>query len=400
VVRTLIVVWLGMTSVLAGCARPETAAPAPPHSSPPPGGPGWRAVTDVPLSPRQNAIGLWTGSEVLLIGGSDAPVCPPMADCVADPTPLADGAAYDPATGAWRPLAAAPTPLLNASAVMVGQTAYFLHPSWSDRDHRLLAYDTAAGRWRTYPAPGDPATSYELVAAGNRLVALHGTDESSESSQPGPDLVLDPAAGTWGELPDDPMGPAFNRNAEWFNGELLVFENKLVANPGATPTLVRSAALNLEAGTWRRLPDAPMLNTGPWHPVGPRLVNPTLGGTDGGEINNYGRSYPFGGVIDPVSGRFAPLPKPPRAKPYNESAGVLTTDSALYVNHEGLLLDATTEAWITIPSLPDGQAAGRTTVAAGTDMFVFGGGVWPGPDGKGELINRAWLWSPRRDTGG
>jgi hypothetical protein len=160
------------------------------------------------------------------------------------------------------------------------------------------------------------------------------------------------------------------------------------------PTFVRSAALNLQTGRWRRLPDAPMLNTGPWHPVGSRLVNPTLGGTDGGEINNYGRTYPFGGVIDPASGRFTPLPKAPRAKPYDESAGVVTADGALYRGSEGLLLDALTDSWITIPSLPDGRAAARTTVAAGTDMFVFGGGVWPGPDGKGELINHAWLWSP------
>jgi hypothetical protein len=387
--------------VLAGCARPEPVAQG--HQpSPPPAGPGWRAVADVPLSARQNAIGLWTGSEVLLFGGSDAEVCPPNADCMSDPTPRSDGAAYSPATGAWRPLAPAPAPLLYASPALVGRTAYFLHSAWAwpDPERRLLAYDTAANRWQTYPAPGDTATWYELVAAGDRLVALHGTDESSESSKPGPDMVFEPATGTWRALPDDPMGRAFNRHATWFNGELFVFENKLVANPGVEPTLVRWAALNLETGRWRRLPDAPMLFTGSWLPAGPYLINPALGGTDGGEVNNYGREYPFGGILDPASGRFTPLPKAPQAKPYDESAGVVGADGALYRGPEGLLLDTVANKWITVPSLPDGKAAGRTVVAAGTDMFVFGGGVWPGADGKGELINRAWLWSPRVAAGG
>jgi hypothetical protein len=352
----------------------------------------------VPLNPRQLAVGLWTGREVLLIGGSDAPVCPPMADCVGDTTPLADGAAFDPATGAWRPIAPAPVGIFNVSAVLVGQTAYFLHPAWMlpAPPKEMFAYDVAADRWRSLPRPGDDTTFYELVAAGDRLVALHSSDESIESFRPGPDLVFDAAAGQWRELPDDPMGPAFNRNAAWFRGELLVFENKLVDNPGsAAPTLVRSAALNLVTGRWRRLPDAPMLNPGPWHPVGSRLVNPTLGSADGGKINNWGRHYPFGGAIDPASGRFSPLPKPPRAKPYNESAGVVTADTALYVSAQGLILDAVAGAWVTVPTLPDGDATLRTTVAAGTDMFVFGGGVWPGPDGKGQLINHAWFWSPR-----
>jgi hypothetical protein len=249
--------------------------------------------------------------------------------------------------------------------------------------------------------PPGSTTWYELVAAGDRLVALHGSDESSESGKPGPDLVVDPATGGWRELPPNPLGPGFNRNAVWFRGELFVFDNKLVDNPGATaPTLVRSAALNLDSGRWRRLPDAPMLFPGPWLPAGLRLVNPSLGSADGGEVGNWGRHYPFGGVLDPATGRFTPLPAAPGATEVTGSAGVLTADSALYLGPGALLLDATTNSWITVPSLPDGDASRRTTVAAGTDMFVFGGGVWPGPDGKGELINHAWLWSPRAGTGG
>jgi hypothetical protein len=390
--RNVVMVSVVMALVLAGCARPEPTAKTGPPA-------GWRSVADVPLSPRQGAHGLWTGREVLLIGGSDADICPPAADCRGgDSTPLTDGTAFDPATGAWRPIAPPPAPLDNPSSVMLGQTAYFLQSAhaWSPIQ-KLFAYDVAADTWRTYsvPLPTDTAPAYDLVAAGDRLVALHGSDESTDRT-PGPDLIFDPAPGEWRELPEDPLGPAFDRNAAWFKGELIVFEHKLVPSPGAVePSLVRSAALNLATEAWRVLPDVPMLYTGPWMTIGSRLVNPSLGSADGGEVGNWGRGYPYGGALDPATGRFTPLPAAPGQTETTASAGVVTADSALYLGAGTFLLDATTDSWITVPPLPEGQVSGYTTVTAGTDLFIFGGGVWPGPDGKGKLLNSVWLWSPR-----
>jgi hypothetical protein len=40
----------------------------------------------------------------------------------------------------------------------------------------------------------------------------------------------------------------------------------------------------------RRLPDSELLTTGPWIPVDGKLVNPSLGSADGGEVNNWGRT--------------------------------------------------------------------------------------------------------------
>lgn len=63
----------------------------------------WRELAAPPLSPRETPTGFWTGEEVVLVGGSDAPPCPPNAGCqVPKVPPLADGAAFDPASGAWR----------------------------------------------------------------------------------------------------------------------------------------------------------------------------------------------------------------------------------------------------------------------------------------------------------
>lgn len=41
---------------------------------------------------------------------------------------------------------------------------------------------------------------------------------------------------------------------------------------------------------------------GSWTWTGQRLVDPTLGGADGGQVNNYGRVIPYGGRLDPATG--------------------------------------------------------------------------------------------------
>ena len=59
----------------------------------------WRTVPAGPLAPRSNHAMVWTGREVLVWGG--------LASGTADGH-LADGAAFDPATDAWKPLPKAP----------------------------------------------------------------------------------------------------------------------------------------------------------------------------------------------------------------------------------------------------------------------------------------------------
>ncbi|MGH3038274.1 MAG: hypothetical protein ACRDLZ_02545 [Gaiellaceae bacterium] len=66
---------------------------------------------------------------MIFVGGSDAPPCPPWAQC-ATPTepPLADGAAYDPIAETWRTIANAPVGFSWSDAVIVGSTAYLWIP--------------------------------------------------------------------------------------------------------------------------------------------------------------------------------------------------------------------------------------------------------------------------------
>jgi hypothetical protein len=369
----------------AGACAPgpsETAAPA-----------GWQKVADSPLGPREQALGLWTGREVLLIGGSDAEPCMPNADCAVDPTPLTDGAAYEPGTGRWRPLAASPVPLLGAQGVVLGPSAYVL-PN-AERPE-LFVHRIDRNTWTRLAVPFHPQHGYRLLAAGGRLVAYQSSDENA----PGDDYVLDPATSAWTALPADPLGKAFNRGMAWSGRELMLFDHELIPHPGADgPALTRIAALDLTTGTWRRLPDAPMLSTGPWLLAGDRLVNPSLGGADGGRIGNWGRPYPNGGIVGTATGAWSALPDPPGGATLDAEAlggGARTGTSAVFVGLTEYVLDTTTSTWQSVPALPGGRATGYTVVAAGGRMLVSGGARWGRSEDDGTLLATTWIWTPGR----
>ena len=89
----------------------------------------WRKAPAAPLSPRERALGIWTGREALVIGGSDAPPCPSGASCGRQARPpLRDGAAFNPRTRSWRRIAAAPVGFDFAEGALVGRTAFVAAP--------------------------------------------------------------------------------------------------------------------------------------------------------------------------------------------------------------------------------------------------------------------------------
>jgi hypothetical protein len=216
--------------------------------------PEWREVSPPPLSPRELPTGFWTGEEVILVGGSDAPPCPPWAECAIPAVPpLSDGAAYDIETDTWRTIANAPVRFSWAQAVVVGPTAYLWIPGEPQRPQApsaFLAYGIDEDRWEELAMPTAEPGWYGLVDAGGRLVAVRSSDEAAER----PDLVYDPAASAWSELPDDPFTPGFDRIAVWDGEELLLFDHEIEAVDDDHVPL-RGAAFAFESGTWRELDD-------------------------------------------------------------------------------------------------------------------------------------------------
>lgn len=357
---------------------------------------GWRAAPPGPLSPRESVLGIWTGAEALFIGGSDNRPCPPTADCAAPGVPpLADGAAFDPRTGAWRLLAPAPVPFEWAQAVVIGTTAYVWAPGTPGRPRAaraFLAYDVDDDRWSTLPLPPtEPGSGYRIVRAGKRVVAYSGSDEHAER----PDFVFEPATQSWSELPDDPLTPGFDRWMVETEDGLVLLDHELVPNPNAErPSLLRTAVLPLDTGAWRPLRGARILGSGPLVADGARVVAPGLGLHDGGETNNWGRSYRDGGVLDTRTGAWTELPGWTRSRE-EPVAGVISRSGAHYFGPQGLLLNVVTGEWAEVPPLARyADVMGHTVVTAGRDMLVFGGVRWPPYAEGGVLLSELWIWSP------
>ncbi|MGH3022917.1 MAG: hypothetical protein ACRDNI_04605, partial [Gaiellaceae bacterium] len=219
----------------------------------------WRELPPPPLSPREFPTGFWTGSEIVLVGGSHAPPCHPSASCrPPDTPPLADGAAYDPRTGSWRTIPDAPVGFAWAEKVALGSTAYLWiagEPWRPEAPRAFLAYRFDGDRWEELPLPTHEGEEgwYHLANAGDRVVAYSSSDEERER----PDFVFDPASETWSELPDDPFSSGFDRVLIWSGQELLLFDHEIVPNPGGDgePLPLRGAALDLRTDEWRILED-------------------------------------------------------------------------------------------------------------------------------------------------
>ena len=232
----------------------------------------------------------------------------------------------------------------------------------------LLAYRIGADSWqRLRPPARDRRVSYRLLGAGSRLLAFGGGRGHA------PFKLLDGAG--WRRLPPDGLGHANARLLAWSGADLVA----LACGPsdGNTPCLARAAAFDFATRAWRRLPDSEVqMGGGVWWGDGEgRVVNPMLGGS--------------GGVLEVRTGTWSPLPDPPSENDW-EGTGVLTRTGAGYGAAQGYVLDMTSSTWLRIPPLAPAQS--RTVVAAGRDLFVFGGARFKRL--RGRLLATAKLWSP------
>lgn len=199
-----------------------------------PGTGTWRPLAPGPLSARRGAAAVWTGEEVLIWGGGHA----------------SDGAAYDPATDEWRALADSPLqPRTPVGAVWTG-TEMLVWGSVSRAASVVegAAYDPAADRWRELP-PAPFAlneataawTGRELIVFGARLDGNNWSDTEHARG-----AAFDPATDEWRVLPPYPFSPQAS-TAAWTGEELVVWDYEL-----------RAAAYDPARDEWRPLPDLPL----------------------------------------------------------------------------------------------------------------------------------------------
>ncbi len=214
---------------LAGGSGIRTAAPAPEIRVPPlattttagePSLPAqepdtWELIPEGPLSARAGFSAVWTGRELIVWGGNRG------AALV-----HADGAAYDPATGAWRELAPAPPgfgPRLWHSAVWTGSEMLLWGGYVEGRDDvEGVAYDPVTDLWRPLAAAGGPHRwLHTAVWTGREMIVWGGEVEGGQPGAGG--LAYDAAADTWRRLPEAPVPPSVLHTAVWTGREMIVW---------------------------------------------------------------------------------------------------------------------------------------------------------------------------------
>jgi hypothetical protein len=374
-----------VAAFLVGCSGSEPSSRAPSGA--------WRKAPSPPLSPRESARAVWTGHEVLIVSGSDAPPCPPNAQCAATRRPpLRDGAAFDPRTRTWRRIADAPVGFDFAESAVAGGTVFIATPGNDSRPASppaVLAYNVQHDRWRRLPTPPRPQRNYTLVAAGKRLVAY----DRGGGREDAPGYLLARDRRSWRPLPKAPLVPTSAQSMAWSGRELVLFRSAYVGRQGLRPPLARAAALRLGRGGWRKLPDSTTVLFGHyWVRVGSRLIDPELG--DGGEEYRWGR--PIGGIVEPAAGVWSDLPNPPAEGPFEAGIGVLTPTGGHYFSPHGWVLDTSDNSWIRVPRLggPRDTVSGRTLASAGRKLLLFGGARFDRKTPGGRLLDSVWLWSP------
>lgn len=341
----------------------------------------WRELPTPPLSPRADALGVWSGSEVVVFGGEANP-CPPNADCGYSASDgLRDGAAYDPETDTWHRIADAPVPvLLGDRLVAVGRKIILRH-SLQDTHAAWYAYDPKADAWSTIPVP--PRNVRDLPAAlGATLYAVAG----------GRVVTYNSRADLWRTLPADPLEPALDQQVVTATplGPVVTGLDSTQPNDGTTASLVLADVF--DGTTWRRLPATGQVGNTEWAWTGDRLVEPEPFTQDGGQANGWGRRYPVGGSLDLATGTWSPLPDAmaevaPEGWSVNAAGG-------RWVATYGHIFDTVTGRVGTLPRPEHSPDYAMTAVWAGERLLVFGGaGSAQGFSGAG-VTNHAWIYTP------
>lgn len=205
-----------------------------------------REIADSGLVWRAHAVMVWTGTELLMVGGSNGPGIDQI------------GAAYDPASDTWRLLPDPPGNVgawdnsLTGAAVWTGTE--MLIPA------RGLAFDPVTDRWRTFtPQPGPQRNAPVTVWTGTEVVVWGGCDAAIPQCDDFEEGLLTdgyaytPATDAWRPLAPSPLATGVHPAGEWTGTGLLIF-----AGTGDPDDGVTFARYDPFRDRWQELAEPPL----------------------------------------------------------------------------------------------------------------------------------------------
>ena len=237
----------------------------------------WSLLPPAPISPRADAIGVWTGAEMIVLGGQPSGVETLPED--------GDGAIYDPASGSWQslPSPAPPDghPLMWSTAIQADGELVAWSQWWSFRSTGpnsstgswgvdLFAYVESTGRWDLVPeAPGEAQDAAEVLWTG-QLAVVRGTIDCgpcSHPSFPASTSLYNPSTNTWTAVPQDPL-QSQDPASTWTGAALFSFDtDTTISGPSVSVVPGDASVYDPASGRWDQLPAAPSTCDDPASPV-------------------------------------------------------------------------------------------------------------------------------------
>ena len=327
----------------------------------------WSRIATSPLAPRMYETSVWTGTEMLVFGGNDERPCPPNADCVGGQATrqFRDGAAYDPDTDSWRPIADTPIDFGVAQAELVGdEVVVVAQPAGQYDESQTWVYDVAGDRWRR----GADAPTYASLQglAGDRVVML-GQGRTAG-------WLYDPADDRWTALPADPLGDTFDRSLVFDGRDLLLLA---LPTEGGDERTYLFARLDLDTREWTTLPQTPVgMGVSVWFWWKDQLINPSSG--------------TGGGIWDPATGDWRDLPQPSDVDAAERACPLpILPPAGGWVGYHGTLVSIDPDRVILAPPCP-AYGEVHTAVWTGSQLLTWGG---TDPDYDKHLAE-GLRWSP------
>jgi hypothetical protein len=357
--RLLVVALLVLAT---GCGERSTQAPrsAEPFD--------WSALdagwTELPAPPHSAAcaVSVWTGRELLYWGGD--------ASCH-EGSVHDEGAAYDPAARAWRPLPPAPIEGRSSPAAVWTGEELIVWGGW-DQDDRAegAAYRPSTDEWRALPeSPLGARVPVAAVWTGREMIVWGDVSRSGEAVH---GAAYDPSAGTWRLLPPAPY--ALNlAHAVWTGDEIVVFGSLLDGNNHSERRNASGLAYDPATDAWREL--AP-------YPLSPQASMTVWTGHEMIAWDYELRA----GAYDPAADTWRPLPDLPLEFYECYPDGALAGNDFVLAWHcgQGAILELATDTWRELPSPPD-TVVGDGVSANGVVLFA---GAWSG------VGNTLWAYRP------
>ena len=329
----------------------------------------WTSVTtnNAPAG-RNNHVAVWTGTEMIVWGGSNA-----SGD-------RNDGGRYNPASGVWTalPTNGAPsirafsTALWTGSEMLVWGGQHFINsfnrPSYNDGGR----YNPAGNTWTDIPTNNAPSPRHYHTAVwtGSEMIVWGGFDAALDNSGG----RYNPVSDTWTPLPTNAAPTARSiHTAIWTGSEMIVWGGQ----PLSGNSINDGGRYQLASNSWVPLPAAKpsprYFHGAVW--TGNEMI--VWGGSDGANYFNTGARY------NPVSDNWTPTSLVNAPSGRQEFSTVWTgTEMIVWggynptaiLENTGGRYNPVIDQWTAVPT--NGAPAARdrhTAVWTGNEMIVWGG---------------------------